>query len=162
MCHRSHMAAKKSDAEKGPLGAWAYGTRDLLDASPEDAAAAAGISYATLRKIEGGSTRAPARRTVYALWQHYRRIGLAKGMPVEDPPAEWRQTVPLPAPTTDLAGAITALTAELRAWREDDRRRLDTLWDATVWLLRAIRPPEGAPTSAERPPPLEVLERGGR
>lgn len=133
MCHRSHMPAKKSDAEKGPLGAWAYHVRDLLDASPDDAAAAARITYTTLRKIEGGSTRKPARVTVFRLWQYYRAIGQEKGIPVEDPPPEWRgDPMPLSILTPDpmvaamdrQTEAIKALAGALLSWKTESAGRM--------------------------------------
>lgn len=121
------MAAKKTDAEKGPLGAWAYHTRLLLQASSVDAATAAGIKDTYLRKIEGGSARKPAQRTVFDLWQYYRRLGQAQSVPVEDPPPEWRGD-PSPVQSVspaDLATALVGLTAELAAWRKERQGLLD-------------------------------------
>ena len=144
------MAAKKSDAEKGPLGAWAYHTRLLLQASSVDAATAAGIKDTYLRKIEGGSQREPARRTVFDLWQFYRRLGQAQSVPVEYPPPEWRgaPTLVQIAPAGDLATAITALVAELQLWRTEDRGRIAKL-EATVEVLAArALDPQGTPGRA--------------
>lgn len=141
------MAKWKDLNERGDFGAWLSAqmgdrTADWLAAEMAKRGHVHGASY--YRAMAGGS-KPPGRVIRRALMDFF-----GGGPPPEE------ETVP------DLAAAITALTVELREWREDDRRRLDTLWDATVWLLRATRPPEEAPTSAERPPPLEVLERGGR
>lgn len=152
---------RKTDAERGPLGAWAYNTRTLLQASPEDAAAAAGITYPTLRKIEGGSERFPARRVVWDLWRHFQRLGGAQDIPVEDPPVEWKiapttATTPYDPVANDLAAAITALTNELRQWRETSQAQGDLLVEAVSSIAARLgawpEVPADAPGAAHAVP----------
>lgn len=112
---------------------------------------------------EGGSARQPARRTVFDLWQYYRRLGQAQSIPVEDPPPEWRGApTPVPmVPAGDViaavlaqAAAIQALADELRAYRTQDRVRLDQL---EAWMDRMIATVPGAAdmpvAGARRVPP---------
>ncbi len=127
---------------KPALSLWLVTARKAAGMKPPDVARVAGVAVETVRGWESGRGIGPE--------------SLAKLRNLFGEPPNTAE------PAGDLAAAITRLADELREWREDDRRRLDTLWDATVWLLRAIRPPEGAPVSGERPPPLEVLEREGR
>ena len=116
---------RKSDAEKGPLGAWATHARDLLGLSVAQAAAAAGVKEATYRKIEGGSNPAPGRRTVYELWRYFRDQGAAQGIPIEDPPDEWAQIGS--ASVTVAVGDPLALIRAIERLAEIQARQTDVL-----------------------------------
>jgi transcriptional regulator with XRE-family HTH domain len=103
------MTARKTDAERGPLGAWAFNTRELLDMTAEAVAAIVSVHPGTVRKIEGGSNRTPSAHLLRSLHQVYMREGEAQRIAVAPPPgmrAE-EQTAPEPA---DLADAIRAQT----------------------------------------------------
>jgi hypothetical protein len=156
-------APKKTDAEKGPLAAWAYAARSVLNIPPEDAAAAAKISYPTLRKIEGGSYKTPARRVVWELWQFYAAAGRDQHVPVPDPPAEWREPIATPkaSASPDLAAAITlqaqaidrlaTQVAALIDRRDEDLRELARTL-ASLLATPATRQAEEAPADV-RPAP---------
>jgi hypothetical protein len=118
------MARRKSDAEVGPLGVWAYDTRELLDLKVEAVIAALPTTYhpATLRKVEGGSAR-PGRRMWRELAAFYVRIALEKGIQLDPQP----RLDPEPAGATETADplirALMAQTAAISALVE----RLDLL-----------------------------------
>lgn len=122
MCQSRHMAVRKSDAEVGPLGVWAYDTARFLVLSPAQVAARAGVKEATIRKIEGGSNRKPSRRLVYEMARYFREVAAEQGVTVDDPPGDWAAkprivTDPglaaLLARLDDQATAINALAAQV-------------------------------------------------
>ena len=164
----TRTAPRKTAAERGPLGAWAYSTRTLLDVSSLDAAAAAGVTEPTLRKIEGGSNRNPSRRVVWDLWQFLASRGAAQGIPVEDPPSQWRSPIghlgvepetraaDMATVLAQLTAAISAQTAEIAALRLEREA-----WERGV--LQALAATEGRARSALldalAPRPLEAAPR---
>lgn len=112
MCHRWHMAARKPDAEVGPLGVWAYDTARLLGVSPAQVAERADVTEVTIRKIEGGSNLKPSKRLVRAMYDYFREIGEREGKPVEPPPG-YLGELPVAAPA-DIATLITAQTEAIK------------------------------------------------
>jgi hypothetical protein len=123
------MARRKTDAEVGPLGVWAYNTRVTLDLSVEGVIAALPTDYhpATLRKIEGGSAP-PGSRMWRELWNLYSRLAEEGGVPI-DPQPRLRPEAPeatetpdaLVAALRDQTAAINALVEEMRLARGRDR-----------------------------------------
>lgn len=102
------MARRKSNAEVGPLGVWAYDARDLLGLSVEQVIERLPTKYnpATLRKVEGGSAR-PGRRMWRELQALYQREAEAAGVTIEPQPS----VVPdEPLSEPDLITAIRAQT----------------------------------------------------
>ncbi len=111
------MARRKSAADVGPLGNWAYDTRDRLDMSVEAVVAALPTTYnpATLRKVEGGSSK-PGKRMWRELHDLYTRVGTDRGVTLDAQPAlgEAAATSPdLAAAIRDQTAAINALVARL-------------------------------------------------
>lgn len=129
------MARRKSDAEVGPLGVWAYNTRDALDLSVEAVIAALPTTYnpATLRKVEGGSSR-PGSRMWRELRTLYTRMADERAVAIEDQPPLNPERSEAPAGDASLAAAFRALADELQAWRLQDRYRIAEL-EATVSQL---------------------------
>jgi hypothetical protein len=148
----TRRAPRKTGAERGPLGAWAYGTRTLIDISVEDAARAAGVTPPTLRKIEGGSNRAPARRVVWDLWQYLDERGTEQRIPVPPPPAPWDGAVSPAAPSShdDLATALLALAAELREWRLERARLASRVEDLEAQVAELVAAAPSGSGSAAR------------
>lgn len=118
MCQSPHVAARKTDAERGPLGSWAYRTRDLLDLSVETVAAEMGAAPATIRKIEGGSNAKPSARMVRDLYAIYLRAAENRARPVaiEPPPGLSAETPPSDAGAGTLAAAFSELASWLQAY----------------------------------------------
>lgn len=151
----------KSPEERGPLGAWAYETRVILDLSPEAVVRrlpvpSSGRPYdpATLRKAEADSRHmsGPLWRALTAL---YPMIARERGVSIAPHPVDRRERA-APDPATDLAAAIRDLTAELavirrerEAWAQGVVRLLSSAIGGQVpeELLDALvpRPPEDAP-----------------
>lgn len=126
MCQSRHMAARKTDAERGPLGAWAYRTRDLLDLSVETVAATLGASAATIRKIEGGSNAKPSARMLRDLYAVYLHEAESRPRPVaiEPPPGLSAETPPSVAGAGDLATAFQELGSWIKVYVERTEERL--------------------------------------
>ena len=152
------MARRKTDAERGRFGAWAYSTRDALGLSPEQVMSMLPTHYhpATLRKIEGGSTPIPPRRIWRELDNLYATLADERHVPIDAQPS----IAPQPTGTTDSADplvsallrqteAIEALVAELRLSRAEQIESTDA-------LLRAMAAVVGGPapggTSADSEP----------
>lgn len=127
MCHRWHMsstaaaqkprrrASRKTDAERGPLGAWLYNAAVLLDLSAEDIAEAVGTSSPTIRKVMGGSNRQPGRRLLWDINAFMEAKSQERGRPVERAPGLGREALGQGSDGPDLAALITALTAQTTA-----------------------------------------------
>lgn len=124
------MARRKTDAEVGVLGVWAYDTRTLLSLSDAQVADRAGVGWQHIRKIEGGSERNPSRRVVREMSRYFREIGERQGIPVDDPPGAYLSGA-LAAPPNEVPDAylarIDALVAELQADRTLIRELLGRL-----------------------------------
>jgi transcriptional regulator with XRE-family HTH domain len=106
------MAARKTPAEKGPLGWWATATRESLGVSTEQVAHAAGISDSTYRKIEGGSNREPSRRAVRDIYRYFLRLGREQGEPIEEPPGYDVTAAELPSGAAANGDAVAAAILE--------------------------------------------------
>lgn len=107
------MARRKSDAERGPFGAWAYNTRTALDLSVEAVIAALPTTYhpATLRKAEGG-TVPPGTRMWRELGNLYLKRAEERHVPIDPQP----RMGPEPAGATESTDAlVAALTAQTEA-----------------------------------------------
>ena len=93
------MARRKSDAEVGPLGVWAYNTRDALDLSVEAVIELLPTTYstATLRKVEGGSSR-PGVRMWRELGNLYAEQAASRNVDIEPQPRLTPEPEPLPSP----------------------------------------------------------------
>lgn len=133
-----HMAARKTDADRGPLGAWAYRTRDLLDLSSEAVAAALGVHDGTIRKIEGGSNREPSAHLLRALYGFYLERAETRERPlaIEPPPGllpEANQPV-----ESDLTSALRDLVLELRKQNDLLREEVAVLRNESVRRLEAL------------------------
>lgn len=148
------MAARKPDSEVGPLGVWAYNTRVLLELSDEQAGRAAKVTKATIRKIEGGSTKNPSARLLHDLYKFYKAEGERLDRPVEEPPGYRSAPVADPADVAqairDQTVVLTRLAAALET-RETNQRA----WEQQ--LIRALRIEMGE----HRVQGEEVLERLG-
>ena len=126
------MARRKSDAEVGPLGVWAYDTRDALDLSVEAVVAALPTAYhpATLRKVEGGSAR-PGTRMWRELAAYYGRVAQEKGIDLEPQP----RLRPEPLEATETADPVAlairdqtaAIVAAIEAQGEQQARAMEVL-----------------------------------
>lgn len=118
------MARRKSDAEVGPLGVWAYDTRELLDLKLEAVIAALPTVYhpATLRKVEGGSAR-PGRRMWRELLAFYTRIAAERGIALDPQPKLDPEPLGATETADPLIRALMAQTAAITALVE----RLDRL-----------------------------------
>lgn len=116
------MARRKSNAEVGPFGVWAYDTRIALDLSVEGVIAALPTHYhpATLRKIEGGSS-APGTRMWRELRDLYTRLA-TEGQVAIDPQPRLPGDEP-PTASPDLAQALVDLTEEIGALRRERMAR---------------------------------------
>lgn len=137
------MARRKSPAEVGPLGVWAYDTRDALDLSVEAAVAALPTQYhpATLRKVEGGSAR-PGTRMWRELANLYTKVAAAKGIAIDPQP----RLTPEPLETTESGdaliraleaqtAAISELVAEVRLSRGEETVSREALMKALGFVL---------------------------
>lgn len=151
---RGNVPPVKTPEERGPLGAWAYETRDQLGLSVEQVVYALPKrpNPATLRKAESNSSDM-SRPLWRALVAYYQRMARERGVPIDPPPLFGDER----APTGDLAAAlarqtaaIEALVAELREARLD-RARLEGVERAVATLVEASLPTGGA--SPERPAP---------
>lgn len=106
------MTARKTDAERGPLGAWAYRTRDLLDLTPEAVGTIVGASPATIRKIEGGSNPHPSSRLLRDLYAAYLHAAEDRPRPIAiEPPPGMVPEAPVPA-SLDALAAVFARQAQ--------------------------------------------------
>lgn len=116
-------ARRKTDAERGPLGAWAYNAMVDLGLSDEQIAARVEASSATVRKIAGGSERHPSARLLRAMHRYFMEVGAAATppIPIDRPPGL--------EPDDNMAGAagdtltvpaslLTALAAQTAAISE--------------------------------------------
>src|SRR6185369_13757403 len=116
------MARRKSDAEVGPIGVWAYDSRIALDMKVEGVVARlpGQTNPATLRKIEGGSGK-PSPRLWGELAKLYRRVADEKGVTLEPQPRLRPDNVPADqdGDTGALVGAVRELVDEIRADRAD-------------------------------------------
>jgi hypothetical protein len=151
------MARRKTDAERGPFGAWAYNTRVLLDRSVEEIVSMLPTTYhpATLRKVEGGTptgSRPPARmwRELGAL---YAKLAKAGNTDIDAQPR--LNPEPADGEPADLASALRDLTVELTAWRTERQGLIDQVnrLDAQVAELVADRdgPENSTPTTPVAP-----------
>jgi len=112
------MARRKHDADVGPLGVWAYNTRDALDLSVEAVVAALPTHYhpATLRKVEGGSAQ-PGTRMWRELGNYYTNEAERRNVPIDSQPRLGPESVT--PEDLSLAAAIRELVAELRESRKE-------------------------------------------
>ena len=142
------MARVLTDAERGPLGAWAYNTRTLLQVSDVQVAERAGVSAPTIRKVEGGKSK-PSARLLFEMARYYREVGERQRLPVEPPPGV---TAEATTPPGDLATAIRELTTELRDSREE-RQRYEARLRAVEAELESLRAQPTGGASSRRPAP---------
>jgi hypothetical protein len=151
------MARRKSPAEVGPLGVWAYDTRDALDLSVEAVVAALPTTYhpATLRKVEGGSAR-PGTRMWRELGNLYAKRAAELGVAIDPQP----RLAPEPAGSTETpdslvmaliaqTAAIRELAAEIRLSRGEDAVTRQEMMRA----LGAVLAPRGRRSAGERDTP---------
>ena len=112
------MARRKSDAEVGILGVWAYNTRDALDLSVEEAVAALPTTYhpATLRKVEGGSAR-PGTRMWRELGNLYGRLAAERGIDIEPQPRLRPESLDATESPDSLLTAVRLLVETIGAER---------------------------------------------
>jgi hypothetical protein len=117
------MARRKTNAEVGPLGVWAYDSRDLLGLSVEQVIERLPTKYnpATLRKVEGGSAK-PGRRMWRELQALYRQEAEAAGVTITPQPPSVPDE-PLSEPDLVIAiraqtEAISELAAQVKAMLE--------------------------------------------
>jgi hypothetical protein len=149
------MARRKSDAEVGTLGVWAYNTRDALDLSVEEAVAALPTAYhpATLRKVEGGSAR-PGTRMWRELDRLYARVAQEKGIDIEPQP-RLRPEPPQATETPDsVLAAVRLLLDEIRAERAErqewERGFLEAMRELAIGAARRDDPAPELPVTARR------------
>lgn len=120
----------KTAAERGPIGAWAYESRDAADLSPEEVAErltrmGQPVLAATIRGIEGGSKK-PSRRLLKGLATIYGSV----------PPGE---PVPEPVDLGHLVRAINDLVTEMRLARERDQDAAAAMQRAATALATSLR-----------------------
>ena len=176
-CQYRHVTARKTDAERGPLGTWAYRTRDLLDLTVEVVAERIGASAATIRKIEGGSNAKPSARMLRDLYAVYLHAAEDRPRPIAiEPPPGMAPEVPAPnasgmeamvAVFARQAAALEEQNAIMREQLAEMRRQNDLLSamafrrssdanDPTVESLRAALEayqPDVLPTPSSDPTP---------
>jgi transcriptional regulator with XRE-family HTH domain len=113
------VTARKTDAERGPLGAWAYRTRDLLDLTVEVVAERIAASPATLRKIEGGSNTKPSARMLRDLYAVYLRAAEDRPRPIaiEPPPG---MSPEAPSASVGLDALVTVFARQAEALEEQN------------------------------------------
>jgi len=133
----------KSDAERGPFGAWAFHARDQLDLSVEQVADDLHYHPASLRKMESGSAPA-SRRMRRELPGLYRRRALEKGISIPPAPAGEEPA----APSTDVAAAIRELVEEVRASRLVSERSAVVMAELLGALVGGHQPLEGTPDAS--------------
>lgn len=110
------MPARKSDAEKGPTGAWATHAReDVFGDAVSVEQIAAGmlgrlVHPATIRKLEAGPEAKASKLLVRDLYKLYSRVGREKGILVPPPPGQAEAGGGV-TDSPDLAAAINALVA---------------------------------------------------
>jgi transcriptional regulator with XRE-family HTH domain len=126
---------------KPPIAAWIVRERRRLGLKPADIAArltAMGlpVTDATVKVWESNANRRPSPDNL---------DGLARIFGSQPPD--------LTSPPSDLAAAISSLTDELRAWREEDRVRIAALERAVEGLLGA-RPTEREDAASRGRPAL--------
>lgn len=147
------------DVERGPLGAWAYNTRDSLGLSVEQVAEALPSKPhpATLRKLEGRNGRA-GRVLIRELDALYRATAREKNLSVSGPPVGGKPVVD----QSDVAAAIDRQTEVMRLLVEELRtsRNEPPAWvDALVAALGASPAALGTEASGGRPE-SDVPQRG--
>lgn len=120
------------------------------------------MAAAKVRSVSELARRSHVQRDTLYAWWHGDRIPkpdtLGKVADVLDVPLGTLWDYVEDAAPGDLAAAITALVAELRAWREEDRPRLDQL-ETTVARLAAGR--LSGPGTAEPAAPRARQTRAG-
>jgi hypothetical protein len=157
------MARRKSNAEVGVFGVWAYDTRDALALSVEQVTGDKGgrtgllpntYSPATLRKIEGGSTKRPGRRMWRELRDLYARLAAERGIDIEPQPPLDPEPQPVVAGDTALiVAAIDRLTAAVEAQtasQVDSTRGLGDVLGEVLARLAGAR----SRTPGEQPDPV--------
>lgn len=136
----------KTPAERGPFATWVVETRNALDLTAEQIAAATGYNDATIRKLEGGTVTRPQRRKVT---EYLLRVAAEQGMRVAPPPVEGAE----PSPVGDFSEVVAAIREQAAAMRElvaalaedQDRQqgRMDGLANVIgelVGTLESLRP----------------------
>lgn len=102
------MATVKTPEERGPLGAWAYDSRDRLDISPEQVVELLGkYDTSTIRKAEGNS-EAMSRPLWRALTQLYARLASERSVTLDAMPTFGE----VDQATGDQSDLITALNRQ--------------------------------------------------
>lgn len=137
------MARRKSPAEVGPLGVWAYDSRDALDLSVEAVVAALPTTYhpATLRKVEGGSAR-PGTRMWRELGNLYAKVAAEKGVALDPQP----RLTPEPLEPTETPDAlVAALQAQTAAISELVAALRDDSLEVRLRVLEAVVLPRERP-----------------
>lgn len=111
---RRRRAPRKTDEERGRLGAWLYQAMDFLDVSDAQVAIAVGASAVTIRKIAGGSNRNPSPRLLWDIHQMLAAVAAEKKKPLSDPPGLPTASPRMVPDQSDLARAIEANTEMLK------------------------------------------------
>jgi hypothetical protein len=149
---RGNVATVKTPEERGPLGAWAYDSRDRLDISPEQVVELLGkYDTSTIRKAEGNS-EAMSRPLWRALTQLYARLASERSVTLDAMPT-FGEAEQATGDQAALAAAINALVAELQAARTEramTEARLRTL-ESTVESLLGPRDDATFPGRPIRP-----------
>lgn len=120
MPKRVSVPSVKTDAERGPFGAWAFHARDALNLSVEEVASRLGYHPASLRKVESGSAPA-SRRLVRELPALYGDLATEKRLTLPPAPAEQEP------PESDVAVALRELVEEVRLSRLASERSAEVL-----------------------------------
>lgn len=114
-CHREGV---KTDAERGPWGAWAYNARARFpELTAPQVARAIGYSEGALRKVEAGSPgqNPPARPLRRKLAEYYMRLAAERGVVIDPPPSDvGHQLEPEPELMADV---LRELVGEVRLSR---------------------------------------------
>lgn len=127
------MAAVKTPEERGPLGAWAYDTRDRLDLSVEQVAVALPkpVNPATIRKAEADS-KDMSRPLWRQLTDYYRDVARAKNVALDAMPVVQADAATPPS-AAELLGVIALQTEAINRLIE----RLDSM--ASVAIRDGVR-----------------------
>lgn len=164
-------ASRKTDAERGPLGAWSYNTMVELGLSAEQIAMRAGKSAGHIRKIMGGSERDPSARVLRSIHHYFMEVGAAADppIPVDRPPGlepdDNRAGTEGDTPAVPAAylARIDALIAQMAEVVEELRAARQGA-DATETRLRALeaaaklRGPSGGGAHQEQSAPHATAE----
>lgn len=160
---KRRRASRKTDAQRGELGVWAYNTMVDLGLSDVQIASEVGASAATIRKIMGGSERHPSARLLRAIHRYFVRVGgeADPPIPIDRPPGLSSMESPGGATAPGLSDLTDALVAQAETFAKmlEVAMRRDDSVESRIRALRAevrsLRSRLGDGASPTQPTPHE-------